>query len=273
MVVNYDKYPILKYLNSDEAPCKYNFPANLECDNFRKNKLLPFYVALFKNWKSTSREVRKNVTILSDTYFEAMKRSYKSFDRIDLSDFFREKGPFKGCIIFRSSKGINIAIVYEVYDVDKVNIWGLHGCDTLYFYIKQDGTKLDYFHTSDKGVRSEELPELQLIYNYIAVLKCFLLMEKYAKIEIKDIAGKSKIKGDKKNDKIINQTDYNVKIRDCTWFTTICRNEGFNVRGHFRLQPKKVNGEWIKELIYINEFEKHGYHRTAKIEKDYVQTT
>lgn len=32
------------------------------------------------------------------------------------------------------------------------------------------------------------------------------------------------------------------------------------------LQPKKNDkGEWIKELIYINEFEKHGYHRQAKI--------
>lgn len=25
-------------------------------------------------------------------------------------------------------------------------------------------------------------------------------------------------------------------------------------------------GEWTKELIYINEFEKRGYHRQAKIE-------
>ena len=47
---------------------------------------------------------------------------------------------------------------------------------------------------------------------------------------------------------------------DCTWFTTIVRNECFSVRGHFRLQPQKDNtGNWTKELIYINEFQKHGY--------------
>lgn len=271
MVINYEKYPIIKYLNSDKASFKCNFPANLECDNNRTDVLLPFFVALFKNWESHSKEVRKNVTILSDSYFEAMKRSYKSFDSVDLRDFFRENVPFKGCIIFRSNKGINIAIVYEIYDVDKIDVYGLHNCDTLYFYIKQDGAKLDYFHTSDKGVRNEELSELQLIYDYIAILKCFLLMEKYAKVEIKDIAGKSKVKGDKKSDKIINQTDYNVQVRDCTWFTAICRNEGFKVKGHFRLQPKKnENGEWVKVLIYINEFEKHGYHRIAKIEKEDV---
>lgn len=270
MVINYEKYPIIKYLNSDEAPYKYNFPANLKCDDDRMDKLLPFLVALFKNWKSLSKEVRKNLTIISDTYFEAMKRSYKSFERIDIREFFKEYAPFKGCFIFRSNKKIDVAIIYEIYDVDKINIFGLHSCDTLYFFIKQDGDKIDYFHTSDKGVRNEDKPELQLIYDYLAILKCFLLMEKYAKVEIKDIAGKSKIIGDKKSDKIINQTDYNVKIRDSSWFTTICRNEGFHVRGHFRLQPKKVNGEWIKELIYINEFEKQGYHRQAKIEKDNV---
>lgn len=55
-----------------------------------------------------------------------------------------------------------------------------------------------------------------------------------------------------------------VNHLDCTWLTTIVRGEGFKVRGHFRLQPYKENGEWTKRLIYIKEFEKHGYTRRAQ---------
>ena len=38
------------------------------------------------------------------------------------------------------------------------------------------------------------------------------------------------------------------------------------VSGHFRLQPKKdENGEWTRELIYIEPYAKKGYHRLAKV--------
>jgi hypothetical protein len=66
-------------------------------------------------------------------------------------------------------------------------------------------------------------------------------------------------------DKFLNETEVPVKIIDSRWFRNIIRLEGFAVRGHFRLQPKKVNGEWTKELIWINDFEKHGYTSKARI--------
>jgi hypothetical protein len=31
------------------------------------------------------------------------------------------------------------------------------------------------------------------------------------------------------------------------------------------MQPKKKDGKWTKELIWIDEFEKKGYKREAKI--------
>ena len=39
----------------------------------------------------------------------------------------------------------------------------------------------------------------------------------------------------------------------------------FLVRGHFRNQPKKVDGIWTREPIYIDTFMKNGYHRRAII--------
>ena len=52
---------------------------------------------------------------------------------------------------------------------------------------------------------------------------------------------------------------------DSTWNKNIEVNSPFPVSGHFRNQPKKdSNGEWYKELIYIEAFIKNGYHRKAK---------
>lgn len=53
---------------------------------------------------------------------------------------------------------------------------------------------------------------------------------------------------------------------DATWNKNIDVNSPFPVSGHFRHQPKKdANGEWYKELIYIESFMKYGYHRKAKM--------
>lgn len=41
----------------------------------------------------------------------------------------------------------------------------------------------------------------------------------------------------------------------------------FLVRGHFRNQPKKIDGIWTREPVYIDTFMKKGYHRRAVIEK------
>jgi len=51
---------------------------------------------------------------------------------------------------------------------------------------------------------------------------------------------------------------------DSKWFTTLVKSDAFHVRGHFRLQPKKKDGEWTKELIWINDFQKEGYTAPAR---------
>lgn len=59
-----------------------------------------------------------------------------------------------------------------------------------------------------------------------------------------------------------NKTKSDITIVDSTWFTTLIKSDGFKVRGHFRLQPYK-GGD--KKLIWIQDFEKHGYTRKAVI--------
>lgn len=66
------------------------------------------------------------------------------------------------------------------------------------------------------------------------------------------------------------KSDYGTKgvIKvDSFYNTNIDVIAPFMVRGHFRNQPKKVNGIWTREPIYIDTFMKSGYHRRAIIEK------
>ena len=56
---------------------------------------------------------------------------------------------------------------------------------------------------------------------------------------------------------------------DSKWFRTIINDNDIYVRGFFRMQNKKnASGEWYKELIFVDSFVRHGYHRIAKIEDD-----
>ena len=106
------------------------------------------------------------------------------------------------------------------------------------------------------------------------VMLKIIMFKKYATVELETIkAGKKKEVKNVERGKVINEMGIDVTMLDSTWFREIIRNEGFKVRGHFRLQPcKDENGEWTRKIIYIEEFEKHGYHRRAKmeIEKDNI---
>lgn len=64
------------------------------------------------------------------------------------------------------------------------------------------------------------------------------------------------------------KSDYGTKgvIKVDSFFNTnIDVIAPFMVRGHFRNQPKKVDGIWTREPIYIDTFMKNGYHRRAII--------
>ena len=94
-----------------------------------------------------------------------------------------------------------------------------------------------------------------------------LFFKKYGNVDLEIIPAKQTVKKPKLLfGKVNNFMGIDVRVLDSRWFTTICRDEGFLVSGHFRLQPcKDENGEWTRKLIYINPYAKHGYHRLAPI--------
>ena len=101
---------------------------------------------------------------------------------------------------------------------------------------------------------------------FLLELNVFL---RYADTEIVKVYGQQKRYVPDGKDYIDNRSGVLVKYIDSRWLREIIRTEGFKVRGHFRLQPfKDEDGEWDRKLIYINEYEKHGYHRRAQKDLD-----
>lgn len=72
--------------------------------------------------------------------------------------------------------------------------------------------------------------------------------------------------GTKKSGKIINQLKVPLTIVDSKWNITSINNTGFDVSGHFRLQPYGVGMQETK-MIFIEPFRKNGYVRKAKSEQ------
>lgn len=68
--------------------------------------------------------------------------------------------------------------------------------------------------------------------------------------------------------KVVNQSGQEVVVMDSRWFRKIVNDNDIYVSGFWRMQNKKnAEGEWYKELIFVDSFVRHGYHRNAKIEE------
>ena len=132
----------------------------------------------------------------------------------------------------------------------------------LYDLEPKDGLKDDISVSCWPGQKDKDWASAWVYQFYGA-----LLFKKYGQMEVETVArNKTLMRSEILGEKVNNFMGIDVKVLDSRWFTTICRDEGFLVSGHFRLQPcKDEHGEWTRKLIYINPYAKHGYHRLAPI--------
>lgn len=103
-------------------------------------------------------------------------------------------------------------------------------------------------------------------YNANAIAFAGLLMYHYGDVETL-VLNKNNKRGKINGVKHLSETDQQVKVIDSTWITTLINNASFKVGGHFRLQPFG-EGKKDRKLIWISEYEKHGYTREAGILKN-----
>lgn len=88
----------------------------------------------------------------------------------------------------------------------------------------------------------------------------------FAECETKIINSATQHKVKINKEKYVSDIPEDLEIVDSNWFTTIIRTGGFGVHGHFRLQPIGTK-RGSRKLIWIKDFEKHGYTRRAHIER------
>lgn len=216
--------------------------------------------------------------LLMPSFEQAMQKSAKSFFGIDhqLFENFSEEGVC-GILLHR----VLGTIVYGFGD-NTLFVWlfkDIGGISTLYNYFYFESTKrntrLVYSCPSflDDPV-NEDIENKEEFYSSVAnILMSYLAVKKYAKVEtivvpnmaismLEDTCGEYKHK-----EKVRNESGQEVIVMDSRWFVKIVNDNDIRVRGFFRMQNKKNDfGEWYKELIYVDTFVRHGYHRNAKIE-------
>lgn len=99
---------------------------------------------------------------------------------------------------------------------------------------------------------------------FLSFVGISLLFLRYAEIETK-LVGPGQPRAVVNEEKYVNQSGHGVQIVDSRWFTTLIRSGAFGVKGHFRWQPFG-EGRSGRRLQWINEFEKQGYVRKARLQ-------
>lgn len=268
--------PIIKAIETGVPPKTW--------DEFSNPQVINNIKKLKEVWPTMAECLRKNVYYLSRPYCEAMTKSKEAFIKMFKNDE-NPQGLVKDitdrvsrCYIQATPVGVDYKHLYTMLVDNGEVMCFAQFADVfpvaLLLYINDEKAASINFGLEDAAKNNIDVEKCDFINRGDTIGKCvsdmyiYLCMEKYAKVETRDVAPSCTCRPSLQHlDTIKNDTRLKIHVRDSTWFTTICRNEGFNVSGHFRLQPKKKDGEWTRELIYISPYQKTGYHRTAKVIK------
>ena len=210
---------------------------------------------------------RFNIYLVSPTFYNAMMKSYDK-----LRPVMDEENALRS--VFEDAVFVigDLTQVFMKLKEDQFRFMQFrHGRMVHFsdFSINDEETGLARFKDMDTMTVAEiDGYEDVLTPDLILYQQSFIMFfKKYGNIDIELLPAKKKVKKSELiGEKVNNFMGIDVQVLDSRWFTTICRDEGFLVSGHFRLQPcKDEQGEWTRKLIYINPYAKHGYHRLAPI--------
>ncbi len=275
------KQPIISWLLKKDASDFIGKIGIAEIQNFIHSKYLNDGIKFLANVQCQGPNWGLPELVMP-SFEEVMKKSAKSFYNIDhqlFQEFYKENE----CGILISQQWGTIVYGFGE-DVLYVWLFTTHKDGSklyLYFYVRSTENNTRQIYTLSTLINDEELfcgniVERQHIYEYLTnFLISYLAVKKYVEVETVEIPiGTVTILDDtvlpyKTKEKIRNDSGQEVIVMDSRWFRKIINDNDIFVRGFFRLQNKKnVDGEWYKELIFVNPFVRHGYHRNAKIEEN-----
>jgi hypothetical protein len=245
MKISYRTHPILGIINGGYDEIRMDKAANA----IKLIADLNYVIDKYKN------ELNKNVIIVSESFTEA---AILCSNKMRDAQLFKEMGDeltgvliYKGISVIYNSKRTIIngqgAWMLNIIEFYADNVLSVFVWDKVCNHLDKSS-----FYESWKNAAKE-------IWDFVLTI---LMFKKYAQVETKYLPAGQKVKGIDCN--YVNDTKSNITYLTSKWFTNLVKSDAFKVRGHFRLQPKKKDGEWTKELIWITDFEKTGYTAPAR---------
>lgn len=276
------KQPVISWLLTDEIEDFINKLKIAESENPKNNMYL--YRSYTKLAKIRAAKPGWGIPEYVMPSFErAMEKGEPAFQKI-LTQLFSDFSQLSECGIIVSSIWKS-TIIYRFSD-DKLYMWlynDIYEESFLRCYCEAYVNNSDQIVTTAPYdfVNDVTLFAVQSDRNICETLSRYVIdyvaLKKYAPIEKIIVANNTIAKIDGCNNiynpsqKVRNESGQKVIVMDSRWFTKIINDNDIFVRGFFRLQNKKNDaGEWIKELIYVDSFVRHGYHRNAKIEDELI---
>ncbi len=274
MKITYETYPVLQWMRK---------PHKCTLTHARTEPRLAVTIAHIqkdpKQW--FQHFFNRQVDFLSKPFCQALINSTQAFQKLIQKEGFRIEA-CAGTILSQS-----FGTILYTCDEDELECWQLNRNVLMAFssYSFKEHTLLSVTEpgladTLRSGIYEKYKATDQEIGSFLTtVVLSYLLMLRYASVNtvstyprqavIDDDTTPEPVKATRRTPgepAFQNLTDVRINYRTSRWFTTIVCDHDFTVRGHFRLQPKKNDkGETVRELIYINPFTKHGYHRQAQI--------
>ena len=224
--------------------------------------------------------------LVMPSFEKVMEKSAKSFFGID-HQLFQEFYADNVCGILLSR---DCGTIVYGFGENKLYVWLFRQNDgksqlLLYFYVESTEDNKRHIYTSPTLINDDQLfngsnEERNAIYERLAnKLIVYLAVKKYVKVETIVVPVGMVVKFDdaildyKAKEKVRNESGQEVIVMDSRWFRKIVNNNDIFVRGFFRFQNKKnEKGEWYKELIFVDSYIRHGYHRDAVIEGNALET-
>lgn len=212
-------------------------------------------------WQDASPKIAANIFVPSKAYILAMQKAAPAFNKSI------EKGKAEelltgcyGCSL-QSNGGMFVYAYCREYQFSFFMADNyLVSCFVQ--VLDETGEMYDYvwMFTVDPRLKAFKLHDDAMMCAAEIDRQCInmALFEKYCSIDNIFLGKGSKAK-DHNGEKVRKDSGVNINLRTSLWYTNIIRDTPFMVSGHMRLQPTK-NG---KKLIYIEPFEKKGYHRTC----------
>lgn len=223
--------------------------------------------------------------LVMPSFEKVMEKSAKSFFGID-HQLFQEFYADNVCGILLSR---DCGTIVYGFGENKLYVWLFRQNDgksqlLLYFYVESTEDNKRRIYTWPTLINDDQLfngsnEERNAIYERLAnKLIIYLAVKKYVKVETIVVPVGKVVKFDdaildyKAKEKVRNESGQEVIVMDSRWFRRIVNNNDIFVRGFFRFQNKKnERGEWYKELIFVDSYIRHGYHRDAMIEENALE--